>query len=65
MIDLKVEGYCHQCLDFVPDVTPPVRSVDDDGNRTQSDTIIQCKHKNRCAGIKRYLEQQAKGEANG
>lgn len=65
MIRVEVEGYCQQCMDFVPDVTAPERIWDKQKlEMTQTDTIIQCKHKRRCAGIKRYLEQQAKGDVD-
>ena len=66
MIRLEVEEYCHQCLDFHPDVIEPTRaySLDDEKN-SHTDTIIMCKYRKRCAGIKRYLEQQSKGGASG
>lgn len=61
MIRVNVEQYCHQCLDFTPDVTAPTRGHTNDGKlEYQTDTIIECKYRKRCAGIKRYLEQQAK-----
>ena len=63
MIRVDVEEYCQSCLDFTPDVIKPIRTTD--GESTLTDTIIQCKYRKRCAGIKRYLEQQAKGEAVG
>ena len=65
MIRVDVEGYCQQCLDFDPDVTRPERysSVGSD-QFMFSDTVIQCKHRKRCAGIKRFLEQQTKGEVS-
>ena len=63
MIRVEVEYYCHACLDFTPDVIRPVKLMSDDDNEViMSDTIIQCGHRRRCAGIKRYLEQQAKNE---
>lgn len=66
MIKLDVEEYCHPCLDFIPDVTNPIRSLSEDGKDIlQSDTIIQCKHRKRCSNIKRYLELQTKTEAVG
>ena len=65
MIRVNVEEYCHQCLDFNPDVIPPIRSVDEKGKHVQTDTIIQCKYRKRCAGIRRYFEQLAKEEASG
>ena len=61
MILVNVEEYCQACLDFTPDVTPPQRVwVSDEMKYIMGDTIIQCKYRKRCAGIKRYLEQQAK-----
>lgn len=65
MIRINVEEYCHKCLDFTPDVIPPTRDVNEKGEHTQTDTIVQCKYKKRCEGIKRYLIQQAKDEAVG
>lgn len=79
MIRINVEGYCQQCLDFSPEVIAPTRisnEYDEQNNilyavynvagpneSTYTDTIIQCKYRKRCAGIKRYLEQQLKREA--
>lgn len=60
-IRLEVENYCHACLDFTPDVIKPTRLYLDNV-ADQTDTIVQCEYKRRCAGIKRYLEQQAKNE---
>ena len=66
MIRLNVEEYCHQCLDFSPDVTDPERVFSQDGKTImQSDTIIQCAHRRRCEAIKKYLIRQAKDEAVG
>lgn len=67
MIRVEVEGYCQQCLDFTPDVTMPGRSYTTAGEEIaglRTDTIIRCEHRKRCAGIKRFLEQQMKGETN-
>lgn len=64
MIRVDVEEYCHQCLDFHPDVIPPTKmtwSMESEG-RTIGDTVIKCEYRKRCAGIKRYLENQAKNE---
>ena len=66
MIRINVEEYCHQCLDFSPDVIEPTRAFAVEGEQIiQTDTIVQCKYRKRCANIKRYLEQQAKEEAVG
>ena len=62
MIRVSVEDYCQQCLDFSPDIIEPMRAFSiDDREIIQSDTIIKCKYRKRCANIKRYLEQQTKG----
>lgn len=65
MIRIYVEDYCQSCMEFAPDVTPPQRSFSDNGAVIQTDTIIQCKHRRRCEAIKRYLDQQMKGEVSG
>lgn len=63
MIRVEVEEYCHSCLDFSPSVTPPHRERCDGGDgQRMTDTIIECKNRRRCANIKRYLEQQTKGD---
>lgn len=64
MIRIEVEDYCHSCLDFDSDVTPPKRAVGLVGESILTDTIVKCKYRKRCAGIKRYLEQQAKTEVS-
>lgn len=64
MIRLEVEGYCQHCLDFSPDVIKPERIVSVDSSFGYSDTIVQCKYRKRCAGLMRFLEQQAKGEVS-
>jgi hypothetical protein len=62
MIRLEIEGYCQSCLDFCPDVIKPQR-VSLQGETTGwTDTVIQCEYHKRCQSIKRYLEQQMKGE---
>ena len=65
MIRIDVEEYCHSCMDFSPDVTPPIRSFSENGAVKQTDTIIQCEHRKRCANIERFLKQQLKGEVSG
>lgn len=65
MIKVEVEGYCHACLDFSPDVIKPQRVLADNGDYVFTDTIIQCEHKKRCQNIKRYLEQKSREEAVG
>lgn len=66
MIVVNVEGYCQSCLDFTPDVIPPTKTWSDEKKEfILGDTVIKCKYHKRCSGIKRYLEQQAKGEVSG
>jgi hypothetical protein len=49
-------------MDFTPEVNKPEKLYCGAGEFTLGDTIIKCKYRKRCAGIKRFLEQQAKGE---
>ena len=65
MIRVEVEGYCQECLDFTPDVTKPERIRTEGGPLIYTDTTIHCKYHKRCAGIKRFLESQAKTEVSG
>lgn len=64
MIKIDVEGYCQQCLDFTPDVVAPTKAYSEGNVVFQSDTLIRCEHRKRCANIKRYLEQQMKGDVS-
>lgn len=66
MIRINVEEYCHQCLDFTPDVTQAKRMFTEAGDDIiLTDTIIQCEYRRRCEAIKKYLVRQAKEEAVG
>lgn len=65
MIRVVVEDYCQLCLDFIPDVTYPARSLLDNGIVIQSDTTIHCKHRRRCETIKKFLERQMREEVSG
>lgn len=59
MIELKVEDYCHNCLDFSADVKRPDRLyAADEVCAVIGNTIIRCEYAKRCANIKRYLEQR-------
>ena len=61
MIVLNVEEYCHSCQDFTADVIAPTKLYASDSNEyVLGDTIVQCKYRKRCAGIKRYSETQVK-----
>lgn len=59
MIRIDVEGYCHNCLDFEADVSKPLRDIK---TNVWGDTVVQCKYRKRCSGIKRYLETKVKEE---
>lgn len=63
MIKLELEPYCQTCLDFSPDVSKPDRYRIHDDEIIVGDTIVQCEYRRRCAGLKRYLEKQLKGDA--
>ena len=63
MIRLEIEEYCHECLDFNPNVIPGHREPNGYGSGYfMTDTIVECKNRNRCVGIKRYLERQTRKE---
>lgn len=64
-IELNVEDYCQNCGDFDAEVHkyPIDRRIDDTSRDYR--TVIVCTRKNRCAAIKRYLENlEAKKNAN-
>lgn len=64
MIRVDVEDYCQNCLDFNPDVSKAERvTLGDEASYT--DTIIRCKYRKRCCGIRRFLEHQMKEEVSG
>ena len=60
MIRVEVEEYCHSCFEFEPDVTDPMKLFSLNGKVDQTDTIIRCGHRKRCALLKKYLERQMK-----
>jgi hypothetical protein len=62
LIRLEVEDYCASCLDFSPDVSKPDRYFIGNNELVMSDTLIRCKYRKRCAGIRRFLDQQMKEE---
>lgn len=57
MVRLDIQEYCHECMDFQPDVERPVKMHNGD-EVIQSDTIVRCENRGRCAAIKRYLEKR-------
>jgi len=55
MITLNIQKYCDNCPEFEPDVFKRTTHTFDDA-LTQTDTVISCKHQDRCHEIKKYLE---------
>lgn len=67
MIKLDVDEWCNNCNEFSPNVAVTEYSYEDFmccRMRTDYDTVITCEHRNRCAGIKRYLEDKKNGNNN-
>lgn len=66
MIKLDIQPYCDDCSVFEADVEMPrkayLKSCMGEEIVTQSDTIVRCGRRHMCAGIKRYLEKEMKGE---
>jgi hypothetical protein len=56
MIRIDVQDYCQACLDFEPDVEKPKKIYFGNGVIDQTDTVVRCKYRKHCEGIKRYLE---------
>lgn len=57
MISLQVENYCQNCSNFKPYCSVSRTSDYFYGNGTV-ETLVQCKYKDRCKEIKKYLEEQ-------
>lgn len=64
MIRLEVEPYCEDCLVFDPDIDMPQKMYCENNLVSQTDTIIRCSYRYKCAGIKQYLEREMKKEGN-
>ena len=64
MIRLAVESYCEDCLVFDPDVDRPQKLYCGGDLVSQTDTVVRCSYRYRCAGIRRYLEREMKKEEN-
>lgn len=69
MIKLEVETYCQTCPEFEPDVEKDVeeRMYYDSfwfDSKTVSicNTIVRCKHRNRCASIHDDIEKKIRKE---
>lgn len=64
MIKLDVQPYCHNCQVFEADVVNAYKTINDDGEWDLTDTVIRCRRRNLCSGIKKYLEREMKKEEN-
>lgn len=73
MIRVEVQPYCDKCRVFEAEVEKPevkclrVYDPKECGYKEitdQTDTIIRCVRRRQCENIKRFLEQQSKGEKN-
>ena len=56
MIHLEVNEYCEKCPDFEADVEK--RKVISRYNREHLDTVIRCKHRERCQNMINYLAEK-------
>lgn len=64
MIRLEVKDYCHDCVDFEADVEGPTKLYSVDDIVAWTDTIVRCKHRNRCANIVKYVVEEYKEKEN-
>lgn len=63
MIELKVEPRCHECPEFEPTVAT-VNSLYADERLVSVDTIIKCKHKQKCDNLLKYIKEEIKNDDN-
>ena len=59
MIKLKIEDYCHGCIEFVSEDIQPTSFFNCNGVVTISDPtciIVRCEHSDLCTRIKNHLE---------
>lgn len=62
MIKIEVEDYCHECLDFQPDVEKPVVLYSDtDRYVCIGDTIVRCEYRQRCKAIENHVKNKYDG----
>ncbi len=64
-ITLKVEDYCQNCPDFEADVDKETLYCRDDFDifeplKHMTETTVTCKHRDRCACVKEYIERNMK-----
>ena len=64
MIKIDVEDYCHECLEFEPDVSKPVvYQAGDSQFIFAGDTVVRCEHRDRCREIARFFESRNKEQS--
>ena len=61
MIELKVDEYCHDCPEFVPESSKLIGRNDD---KLETYTAVLCANWNLCARIKYYLDGRSGKEKN-
>lgn len=61
MIELKVDEYCHDCPEFVPESDKLFRS---NNGKLETYTAVFCMNCNLCARIKYYLDGRSGKEKN-
>ncbi len=65
MIKLDVDNWCDNCNEFSPNVAVTEYEYADymcGTMRTDYDTVVTCEHRDRCAAIKRYLEEEKRND---
>lgn len=60
-IKLEIENYCERCGEFEPELDKYCFSYVLP-SRDEYNTVISCKHKNRCAVMARALENEIRKE---
>lgn len=63
MIELRVEPYCHDCLQFKAYSTTSCLHLDD-GNFAVVNSIVKCENAEKCREIEKHIASRldAKGE---
>ena len=65
MIELKVDDWCKDCGEFEPELVRDTTEFRDyvslyENVTRKTDTMIICKHRDRCRCIAKYIENQIK-----
>lgn len=58
MINLSVQPYCENCMDFEAEV----KKIEYVYGSGRCYTEITCRNKSKCESIMRYLQEERKGE---